>query len=55
MCPSSLPPCVQVCSYQCIVSYESPRFSEFSLCIIQKHNCLGLSADIPMVSSVAWG
>ena len=37
----------QVCSYRCIASYESPGLEKFSLCIIQKHNCLGLSAEIP--------
>jgi hypothetical protein len=39
----------QVCSYRCIASYESPQLEAFSLCILQKHNCLGLSADIPAV------
>lgn len=39
----------QVCSYRCIASYESPALQEFSLCILQKHNCLGLSASIPMI------
>ncbi len=43
-------PPVQVCSYRCITSYESPQLADFSLCILQKHNCLGLSAEIPMVS-----
>mmetsp|Transcript_19717 Transcript_19717/g.49603 ORF Transcript_19717/g.49603 Transcript_19717/m.49603 type:complete len:548 (-) Transcript_19717:212-1855(-) len=38
----------QVCSYRCIVSYESPLLEAFSLCILQKHNCLGNSAPIPM-------
>jgi hypothetical protein len=37
----------QVCSYLCIASYESNAFQQFSLCILQKHNCLGLSAEIP--------
>lgn len=37
----------QVCSYRCIASYESPELQEFSLCILQKHNCLGLDASIP--------
>lgn len=38
----------QVCSYRCIVSYESPQFQAFSLCILQKHNCLGLTkTEIP--------
>jgi VDE lipocalin domain len=37
----------QVCSYRCIASYESPAFADFSMCILQKHNCLGLDAQIP--------
>lgn len=37
----------QVCSYRCIVSHESPRLEDFSLCILQRNNCLGNSARIP--------
>ena len=37
----------QVCQYRCIVSYESLRFSEFALCILQKHNCRSLDAKVP--------
>lgn len=37
----------QVCSYRCIASYESVPLQEFSLCILQKHNCLGMDASIP--------
>ena len=40
---------IQVCSYRCIASYESPLLADFSLCVLQKHNCLGLTAEIPMV------
>ncbi|CAI5949202.1 unnamed protein product, partial [Closterium sp. NIES-65] len=43
------PPCShhhQVCSYRCIVSYETPKFEAFSLCVLQKHNCLGMTAEI---------
>ena len=40
---------VQVCSYRVIASYESPLFEAFSKCILQRHNCMGNSADIPMV------
>ncbi|CAI6007676.1 unnamed protein product [Closterium sp. NIES-65] len=43
------PPCIhhhQVCSYRCIVSYETPKFEAFSLCVLQKHNCLGMTAEI---------
>ena len=39
---------VQVCTYRCIVTHESPAFEAFSLCILQKHNCLNNSAPIPM-------
>ena len=38
---------MQVCSYRCIVSHESPQLEDFSLCILQRNNCLGNSADIP--------
>ena len=36
-----------MCSYRCIVSHESQLLEDFSLCILQKHNCLGKSAEIP--------
>ena len=39
----------QVCSYRCIASFESEALAEFSLCILQKHNCLGLDASIPQL------
>jgi len=38
---------MQVCSYRCIASHETAQFEAFSLCILQKHNCLGLNAKIP--------
>ncbi|KAJ9516112.1 hypothetical protein QJQ45_024542 [Haematococcus lacustris] len=38
----------QVCQYRCIVSYETPQFEAFALCILQKHNCRSLSAEMPM-------
>ena len=37
----------QVCSYRVLASYESPLLEQFSLCILQKHNCLRNHADIP--------
>jgi hypothetical protein len=40
---------VQVCSYRVLASYESPLLEDFSRCILQKHNCLRNSAEIPMV------
>ncbi|BDA47648.1 probable violaxanthin de-epoxidase, chloroplastic [Coccomyxa sp. Obi] len=46
-CLQSCSPTDQVCSYRCIVSHESQLLEDFSLCILQKHNCLGKSADIP--------
>lgn len=46
-CLNSCSPVDQVCNYRCIVSYESPKLEAFSLCILQKNNCLGLNADIP--------
>lgn len=30
------------------MSYETPQFEQFALCILQLHNCRGLSAEIPM-------
>ena len=40
---------LQVCSYRCIVSHESQLLEDFSLCVLQKHNCLGKSAEIPVL------
>ena len=31
----------QVGSYRVIVSYETPKLEDFSLCILQKNNCFG--------------
>ena len=42
----------QVCSYRCIVSYETPKFETFSLCVLQKHNCLGNFAQRPMLPHI---
>jgi VDE lipocalin domain len=44
---------MQVCSYRVIASYESEKFENFSRCILQKHNCLRNTAEIPMVPSPA--
>ncbi|XP_010416941.1 PREDICTED: uncharacterized protein LOC104702728 [Camelina sativa] len=46
-CLNQCSPVDQVCSYRCIASYESPYFEAFSLCVLQKHNCLELDAKIP--------
>ncbi|KAK9839677.1 hypothetical protein WJX81_005418 [Elliptochloris bilobata] len=46
-CLQACSPTDQVCAYRCIVSYESAPLQDFSLCILQKHNCLGKDACIP--------
>eukprot|EP00250_Pteridium_aquilinum_P012828 c20969_g1_i2 orf=326-1624(-) len=46
-CLTRCAPTDQVCSYRCIVSYESPELEAFSLCVLQKYNCLGLTCEIP--------
>ena len=38
----------QVCSYRCIVSYETEEFEQFARCILQKHNCMGNTATAPV-------
>lgn len=44
---------LQVCSYRCIVSHETPKLQDFTLCILQRHNCLGLAAPIPSQPAVS--
>ncbi|KAM0903712.1 hypothetical protein ACQ4PT_018481 [Festuca glaucescens] len=51
-CLNSCSPTDQVCNYRCIASYESPQLEAFSLCVLQKHNCLELNAAIPSKPSV---
>lgn len=51
-CLTRCAPTDQVCSYQCIVSYESRELEAFSLCVLQKHNCLGLTSEIPLQPDV---
>ncbi|KAK9163947.1 hypothetical protein Syun_004849 [Stephania yunnanensis] len=46
-CLNRCSPVDQVCNYRCIASYESPSLEAFSLCVLQKHNCLELDAKIP--------
>ncbi|GFQ03284.1 violaxanthin de-epoxidase chloroplastic [Phtheirospermum japonicum] len=46
-CLNKCSPVDQVCNYRCIASYESPQLEEFSLCVLQKNNCLELDAKIP--------
>ncbi|XP_057774942.1 violaxanthin de-epoxidase, chloroplastic isoform X2 [Salvia miltiorrhiza] len=46
-CLNRCSPVDQVCNYKCIASYESRELEEFSLCVLQKHNCLELDARIP--------
>lgn len=43
----------QIAAYRCIVSYETPTFEAFSLCVLQKHNCLGNSAERPLQPELA--
>lgn len=45
-CLNKCSPVDQVCNYRCIASYESPQLEAFSLCVLQKHNCLELDAQI---------
>jgi len=37
----------QVCTYRCLTQWESPAFEAFSLCILEKNNCLGNFSAIP--------
>lgn len=46
-CLNSCSPIDQVCNYRCIASYESSYLEAFSLCVLQKNNCLELDAEIP--------
>ncbi|EXB24802.1 hypothetical protein L484_005181 [Morus notabilis] len=46
-CLNKCSPVDQVCNYRCIASYESPSLEAFSLCVLQKNNCLELDAKIP--------
>ncbi|KAM3200583.1 hypothetical protein P3L10_032945 [Capsicum annuum] len=46
-CLNNCSPVDQVCNYRCIASYESKYLEEFSLCVLQKNNCLELDAKIP--------
>ncbi|GMN33411.1 hypothetical protein TIFTF001_004143 [Ficus carica] len=46
-CLNKCSPADQVCNYRCITSYESPNLEAFSLCVLQKNNCLELDAKIP--------
>ncbi|KAI4310713.1 hypothetical protein MLD38_035667 [Melastoma candidum] len=46
-CLNQCSPVDQVCNYRCIASYESPKLEAFSLCVLQKNNCLELDAKIP--------
>ncbi|KAF3953858.1 hypothetical protein CMV_020729 [Castanea mollissima] len=52
-CLNQCSPVDQVCNYRCIASYESPNLEAFSLCVLQKHNCLELDAKIPEKPRVA--
>lgn len=43
----------QVCAYRCITSYETKSMERFSLCVLQKHNCMCNSAEIPTLPDPA--
>ena len=44
---AAAPPGDAVAAYRAITSFECDAFSAFSLCVLQKHRCLGVHADIP--------
>ncbi|KAK2384763.1 non-photochemical quenching [Trifolium repens] len=46
-CLNKCSPVDQVCNYRCIASYESEYLEAFSLCVLQKNNCLELEAEVP--------
>lgn len=46
-CLNKCSPVDQVCNYRCIASYESANLEAFSLCVLQKNNCLELEAEVP--------
>ena len=46
-CLTAAPPGDQVAAYRCIVSHESRLFEDFSLCVLTKNRCLGVSAEPP--------
>ena len=46
-CLTAAPPGDQVAAYRCIVSHESQKFEDFSLCVLTKNRCLGVSAEPP--------
>ncbi|KAH6833703.1 violaxanthin de-epoxidase-like protein [Perilla frutescens var. hirtella] len=52
-CLNECDPVDQASSYLCLASYESRRLEEFSLCVLQRHNCLELDAKIPEKPVVA--
>lgn len=51
-CLNKCSPVDQVCNYRCIASYESPYLEAFSLCVLQKNNCLELDAKVPEMPRV---
>eukprot|EP00574_Skeletonema_japonicum_P000066 CAMPEP_0201739508 /NCGR_PEP_ID=MMETSP0593-20130828/45818_1 /ASSEMBLY_ACC=CAM_ASM_000672 /TAXON_ID=267983 /ORGANISM="Skeletonema japonicum, Strain CCMP2506" /LENGTH=577 /DNA_ID=CAMNT_0048233781 /DNA_START=449 /DNA_END=2185 /DNA_ORIENTATION=- len=42
----------QVASYRTVVSYESELLRDFSLCILQRNNIFGCSAEVPKIPYV---
>lgn len=43
----------QVCAYRCITSYETATMEAFSLCVLQRNNCMCNSAEIPLLPDPA--
>ncbi|CAN0302917.1 unnamed protein product, partial [Discosporangium mesarthrocarpum] len=44
---------LKVCAYRCITSYETPAMEAFSLCVLQRNNCMCNSAQIPALPDPA--
>lgn len=42
-----------MCAYRCITSYETATMEAFSLCVLQRHNCMCNSAEIPALPDPA--
>eukprot|EP00903_Cladosiphon_okamuranus_P006721 g6558.t1 len=52
-CLTACPPNDQVCAYRCITSYETKSMEQFSLCVLQRNNCMCNSAEIPTLPDPA--
>lgn len=47
-CMRQCDPTDQLCTYRCVARHENPRVRALSLCVLDRHNCLGLCAAVPM-------